>query len=161
MNYETKASDWKVEGVGELSGAGGLAAGIWLFIFKSNSAHCTSLLAFSGFGLGIGFKWKSIEQITTGLSGPLFIGGEGKSIHCQEEFSAAQLNGKFGLISSAGAAAGAGYGVAEISAYTIGRNYFKFQRIDGWSSGVGASAINAFGTWWHISNPRKLGIVFS
>lgn len=161
MNYETQASDWKIKGLGKISAAPILAAGIWLFIFRSNEARCTTLFAFSGLGLGIGLEWKLIKEIKTGVSSPLFINGEGKSIKCERTFSASEINGKFGIVSSIGAAAGVGYGVAEISAFTLGKNYFKYQHINGWNAGVGASAINAFGTWWLISNPRKLGIVIT
>lgn len=75
MNYETQASDWKVKGAGKLSAASGIAAGIWLFVFKSNAANCTAILAFSGMGLGIGLEWKLISQIKTGLGSPLFVNG--------------------------------------------------------------------------------------
>ncbi len=160
MNYETRASDWKVKGAGKLSGAVGLAAGLWLFVFKSNSAQCTALLAFSGMGLGLGLELK-LNEVIKGLGVPLSIEGEGNPIKCDRSFSASELNGKFGLISSVGAAVGAGYGVAAISAFSIRKNYFKLQPVHGWNAGVGASAIQAYGTWWHISNPGKLGIIVS
>ncbi len=161
MHYDTQASDWKVKGAGKLSGAAGLAAGIWVFVFRSKTAKCTAILAFSGMGGGLGFEWKLVQEIKTGLGSPLFVDGEGNSINCDRAFSASELNGKFGLISSVGAAAGAGYGVAAITAFSITKNYFKVQPVHGWSAGVGASAIQAFGTWWHISNPKKLGIIVS
>ncbi|MGI8638793.1 MAG: hypothetical protein ACR2MG_02420 [Pyrinomonadaceae bacterium] len=161
MNYDTQASDWKVKDAGGISQAVGLAAGVWLFIFKSNTARCTSLLAFSGMGLGLGIEWKLIKGIETSISGPLFVEGEGTPIKCENSFSASEMNGKFGLVSSVGAAAGAGYGIVAITAFSLRKNYFKTQPIRGWNSGVGASAISSFGTWWHISNPRKLGIVVS
>lgn len=160
MNYETQAFDWKVSGLGKLSGAAGLAAGVWLFGFGSNSAQCRAILAFSGMGGGLGLELK-LNAAAKGLGAPLFADGEGNFINCDRAFSASELNGKFGLISSVGASAGAGYGVAAISAFSIRKNYFKLQPVHGWNAGVGVSAIHAFGTWWHISNPGKLGIVVS
>jgi len=132
-----------------------------LFIFKSNAARCTSLLAFTGMGIGFGLEWKAIEPIETTISGPLFVEGEGTAIKCENSFSASEMNGKLGLVSSFGAAGGVGYGMVTISAFSFRRNYFKPQPIQGWNAGVGASALSSFGTWWHISNPGKLGIVVS
>lgn len=161
MNYEIKAADWKAKGAGKYSLAGGLAGGVWLFVFKSSSAQCTAVMAFLGMGLGFGLELKFIKEIKTALSGPLFIDGEGNSIQCERAFSASSLNGKFGLITSVGAAGGVGYGAAAISAYSFSKNYFKNQTIHGWSAGVGVSAISASGTWWHVSNPRKIWVVTS
>lgn len=152
MNYETRASDWKVSGLGELSGALGLAGGVWLFGFRSNTAQCKALLLFSGMGGGLGIELKlkgainGLKEVLQGLSAPLFAEGEGNPIKCDRAFSAAELNGKFGLISSVGVAAGARYGVAAISAFSIRKNYFKLQPVHGWNAGVGASAIQAYGT---------------
>jgi len=160
MHYDTQASDWKVKGAGKLSGAVGIAAGLWLFVYKSNSARCTALFAFSGVGLGLGLELK-LNEVVKGFGVPLFIEGEGTSIKCENSFSASEMNGKFGLVSSVGGAVGVGYGMVAISAFSFRKKYFKPQPIQGWNVGVGASALSSFGTWWHISNPGKLGIVVS
>lgn len=156
MGLDTQASDWRVRGTGKFSMGTGLSIGLWFFVFKSYSAKCTAVFAFYGAGLGVGLNVNGIPPLP---SGPLFVKGDGTMISCERLFSAADLNGKFGTVASMGAAAGAGYSFTTISAFSLTKNYIKFQQIRGWSVGAGASAVSTWGTWWLISNPKKLGIV--
>ena len=154
MGFDTQASDWKVVGVGKLSGGLGLSGGVWLYIFKSNQAKYKGLFGFSGFGLGLG-----LPKLGISISVPA---GDGTPINCARIFSLSELNGKFGLIASISVnVGGPGYSMTQISGFTIGKNYFVNQKVEGATVG-GQDALPSLsantGTWWHLGDTKKYGL---
>ncbi len=162
MSYLTQASDWKVSGIGELSGGLGLTAGTWLFGFTSEAASYTAIFSFTGLGIGGGFGLKGVlkgvKKATKLLkllrsidNLPLSVGFPGANpIECATAFSMAELNFKPGLLVSGGISLLVGYQLMYISAYTRGKNYFVNQSCNGLQAGLGASVTNTAGSWLHI-----------
>ncbi|MBT0957505.1 hypothetical protein IV417_08905 [Alphaproteobacteria bacterium KMM 3653] len=146
MSRVIKADDWKVAGAAQVGGAAVVGGGVWTFIFQSAHAHFSGMYTFTGFGLGAGGSMG-------GASMPDFSSGglSWTNLECDRSFSADDLDGSAGRLTTAGAGLAVGYGVAIVSAFNWGGSMFSSQECFGGSIGVGASAITMAGAWNMLS----------
>jgi hypothetical protein len=104
MGRDTKASDWQFAGILSLGASIGVAAGGWIFTFKSLQAAYQE--DFIMLGAGIGTPGTTVE-----VSLPSFLEGDlsWSPIKSHQPFSAEDLDGSKGTIGTYGASAGIGY----------------------------------------------------
>ncbi len=104
MARDTRASDWQFAGILSLGASIGLAAGGWVFTFKSMTAACRE--DFVMLGAGFGTAGTTLE-----ISLPSFLEGDlsWSPIKSDVPFSAEDLHGAPGVIGTIGASAGLGY----------------------------------------------------
>lgn len=142
MGETTKARDWKVAGMANVGGAVTVGAGVWTFVFQSQSAQYSGSFTFAGGGLGLGgsLGGASMPDFSTG-------GLSWTSLECDRSFSAMDLHRSAGRLTTAGAGLAVGYGVVIISAFNWGGSMFSSQECFGGSVGVGASAMTTVGMW--------------
>lgn len=146
MSTTIKANDWKVAGAAQVGGGAGPAAGVWTFVFQSEQAQFSGMYAYGGFGLGAGGS-------VGGASAPdLRTGGlSWTQLECEKNFSADDLDGAGGRLTTAGAGLAVGYGAAIITAFGWNGFFFSSQECFGFSIGVGASAVTTAGRWERMS----------
>jgi hypothetical protein len=145
MKLNSKVADWKICGIAQVGGAGGLGAGIWWFELKSDSLGLREPVMFLGAGVGVGGS-------IGGASGPdLSDLGNAKPAYadltCDRAFSVGDLDMSAGRITSAGVGLAVGYGLVYISAFNLNGSMFYSQSVGGLTVGVGAGAIATIGYW--------------
>lgn len=115
MARNTRVSDWQFAGILSLGASIGLAAGGWVFSFKSLSAACRE--DFVMLGVGGGTPGTTVE-----ISLPSFFEGdlEWSTIKSDVPFSAEDLNGAPGIIGNLGVSIGLGYSRMYATAYGSG-----------------------------------------
>ncbi|MEO1116198.1 MAG: hypothetical protein AAFY05_27925, partial [Pseudomonadota bacterium] len=72
-------------------------------------------------------------------------------IACNRIFSANDLDGCYGRLTTAGAGAGGGYGLCSISAVNMGGSLFSSQDVNGPAFTAGASAMTTMGIWARVT----------
>lgn len=150
MGLGTKASDWEVCGLGDVGAARQVAAGIFLFDFRSQTAGITGRFRMSGAGMGVGGN-------ASGTMIPLPDGmplNHFTAIECDEPFSLYDLDNCWGRITTAGVGKVLGWGICYITAapaFFSTRAYFHSQNVGGWGTTFSPSAMVIIGGW-HFSN---------
>jgi hypothetical protein len=144
MSATTNATDWHVNALAQIAGGCGPGAGIFAFIFKSQSAGVEAQFVFGGAGLGAGLKQSS--SIATGSLSPTSF----SRIRCDMPFSANDLNGAGGRLTQLGLSVTVGYSWVYISAWTSEGTLFHSQSAHGWSGGVAMSGVVLHGVWGKI-----------
>jgi len=146
MSRKIHADDWKVAGAAQVGGAAVVGGGVWTFIMQSAKANFSGMFTFTGYGLGAGGS-------LGGASMPDWQSGglSWTELECERAFSANDLDGSAGRLTTAGAGLSVGYGVTIITAFNWGGYMFSSQECFGGTIGVGASAITTAGMWHLLS----------
>lgn len=138
------ANDWQVAGIMQGGGGAAIGGGLFGFAFKSERANYCGIFSFVGAGLAAGGS-------AGGASAPnMSTGGLNWSkikSYNDRYFSAEDLDGCGGRLSTMGAALGAGLGAVAITAFGWGGFLFNSQDSLGISFGGGASAMTLVGRW--------------
>ncbi|MBY6049775.1 hypothetical protein KUV47_20285 [Vannielia litorea] len=145
MANNIKAADWRVAGLAQIGGAAAVGGGVWTFEMRSATANHRGTYTFTGYGLGVGgsLGGASMPDFSTG-------GLSYTDLECERAFSADDLHGSAGRLTTAGAGLSVGYGVTIITAFNWGGYMFSSQECFGGTIGVGASAITTAGMWHRI-----------
>ena len=157
MAFSTKVTDWQVCGFSGLAGGAVIAAGLYKFIFYSQQAGVSESFLLKGVGLGVGGN-------ASGLVVPQDFGDLGSpwsSIDCNQAFSAADLRGAWGRLTTLGGGIGIQYALVYLTAaahFWSTESFFNGQSVGGFSAGsAGAGGLTITGTWRHqgssIYNP--------
>lgn len=141
MGTATRATDWRVNGLAQVSGGAGAGGGVFYFVFKSHSAKVKKEFVFVGGGIGGGLKRS--PSIASGSLSPASF----SRIHGDMAFSADDLDGAGGRVTQLGASFMVGYSLVFISAFTGNGTLFHSQSAHGWSGGVGLSGVVIYGVW--------------
>lgn len=158
MDWIKRTTDWQVCCLGQIAGGTGIAAGYFLLCFYSAEAGGAAYFSFSGIGMGVGGNASGIlnPEDYGDLSAPWSQMYNVPYICGINAFSATDLNGATGRLSSLGVGAGpVGYGVTYISASPFSSpndHYFFSQNVGGFGigaptsiGGVGGEALK--GAW--------------
>lgn len=151
MASHVKADDWEVCSVAQVGAAGGLAAGLYLYRFRSKKADFLGDYLFVGGGGGAGGSMG-------GGSGPSPVDVARNrlpnlwtSITCHREFSGDDLNWAYASLSTLAAAGAYGYALTAIRAGAID-TLFKGVNVSGWGTGVGVIGATMVGVWKRIGS---------
>jgi hypothetical protein len=157
-NMANEANDWEVQGVCQVGGGAGFAAGIWVFRFWSADADFDGYFTFQGIGLGVGGSVGGANIPMTAIIRQLQDGRGANPIQdhednwsnlkCENKFSASQLNLAAGRLTTVAAGAAVQYGYVWISAGAFPRKtLFLNQGSGGFGTGVGATVDSMVGLW--------------
>ncbi|MCO6383853.1 MAG: hypothetical protein JXQ91_12030 [Vannielia sp.] len=138
------SNDWQVAGLMQGGGGAAVGGGAFSFVMKSERAKFCGIFTFLGAGLAVGGS-------SGGASAPnLLTGGLNWSPlkgYQDRHFSADNIDGCAGRLSTMGASLGAGLGVVAITAFGWGGFVFNSQDSLGISFGGGAAAMTLVGRW--------------
>lgn len=146
MSKSRNASDWKIAGAAQLGGGAAVGGGVFMFVVQSDTANFSGSYTFAGAGLAVGGSMggASMPDFSTG-------GLSWTNLECDRAFSADDLDGSAGRLTTAGAGLAVGAGVVIVTAFNWGGYLFSSQECYGFSVGVGASAASLVGRWDLIS----------
>jgi hypothetical protein len=143
---ERAAADWQCVGIAQVGGAVGLAAGIYCFDFRSQSADFRGTYLFIGGGLGLGGSLGGGMAPSPGDFIHNTPPDVWTSLQVQRPFSGSELDLAYASISSLGAAGAYGYTLMSITAGWADP-LFTTQNVSGWGTGVGVSGAMLIGVW--------------
>jgi len=157
MAFSTKVTDWQVCCFSGVAGGAVVAAGIYKFIFYSQQAGVSESFLLRGVGIGVGGN-------ASGMTLPQDFGTLGSpwsAIDCDKAFSAADLRGSWGRLTTLGGGIGVQYALVFLTASThfwSTESFFHSQSVGGFGlGGAGAGGLTVTGTWRHsgssIYNP--------
>jgi len=146
MSVSAKAWDWKVAGAANVGGAVSVGAGVWTFVFQSESAQFSGMYYFVGAGIGAGGSLGGASMPDWSSGGLAWT-----ELECDRAFSADDLHNSAGRLTTAGAGLAVGGGVVILTAFNLRGSMFSSQNCWGGSIGVGASAMTTVGAWRRMS----------
>ncbi len=151
MSFYAIANDWQAVGIAQAGGARFVGAGIYCFEFRSLSANFRGKYLFVGAGVGLGGS-------LGGGAGPSPIDFISNNVPdmwtplaCIRPFSGDDLNIKYAVLSTLGAAGSYGYYLTEITAGWSDQ-LFRSENVSGWGTGVGGIGAMLVGIWKHIGS---------
>jgi hypothetical protein len=142
VGLSTKASDWWVYGEAAFAGGAIASAGMYWFLFYSDTAGLCARFRFAGVGLGAGGNG-------IGLSIP--GASNWSQLSCDSAFSVWDLHLAPGDVTGIGASIGAGYSYISIGAYKGNTWLFSDQSVGGFGGGsIGLSLVSMTGRWKYL-----------
>lgn len=153
-----KATDWECVGVATVGAAGGVAAAIQCFEFRSAEAKFRGAYLFTGVGVGLGGNlgggiMPSPADIVTNTKPDLWT-----PLRCVQAFSADDLDMAPGTYATISAGLALSYSLTSITAKTIvnGNAVLIFGPTDvsGWSVGSGLNATAQVGMWTRVGGGK-------